>query len=230
MHNRKALRTNVGLWPSRERADRPVSQRHYCPIKHPRGRTSSSHQHTPNTQLKKKTFKFSPLSWAEINQNSICSARMPTGQVIAHQSRDRWQRLRGETVKPAGCFLSAGEKATVAFIFRLAVAGQPFLIAIGPRRQVNDTTPSCKINGSFKVSGSHIRLLKRPLKMNSNLQWFVLREAFGAQNTIGWMDGRMKMCYRVRRMQLKAASFSLRCNPSRRDESRASFSWLYLCG
>lgn len=89
MHNRKALRTNVGLWPSRERADQTVSQRHYCPIKDPWGGTSSSHQHTPNTQLKKKTFKFSPLSWAEINQNSICSAWIPTGQVIAHQSSDR---------------------------------------------------------------------------------------------------------------------------------------------
>lgn len=35
MHNRKALRTNAGLWPSRERADEAVAERHYCPIKDP---------------------------------------------------------------------------------------------------------------------------------------------------------------------------------------------------
>lgn len=134
MHNRKALRTNVGLWPSRERADQAVSQRHYCPIKDPQGGTSSSHQHTPNTQLKKKTFKFSPLSWAEINQNSICSAWIPTGQVIAHQSSDRRQQLRAS--QSSVCFQTVGEKAVIpneslsrlAFIFRLLVAGEDFLL------------------------------------------------------------------------------------------------------
>lgn len=37
----------------------------------------------------KKGFKFPPLSWAEINLNSIYSARIPTEQVIAHNRSAR---------------------------------------------------------------------------------------------------------------------------------------------
>lgn len=89
MHNRKALRANVGLWPWREAADETAAQCHYWPIKDPLGRPRCSHQHTPSTQLKRKTFKFPPLSWAEINPNSIHSARIPTEQVIAHNRSGR---------------------------------------------------------------------------------------------------------------------------------------------
>lgn len=37
----------------------------------------------------KKGFKFPPLSWAKINQNSIHWARIPTEQVIAHNRSAR---------------------------------------------------------------------------------------------------------------------------------------------
>lgn len=132
MHNRKALRTNAGLWPSRERADKAVAERHYCPIKYPQGRTQSSHQHTPNTQLKRKTFKFSP-SFPGRNQSEF--NLFQSGSWLCRWSLTRAQigdNSKGEPAKQSGvsfqhCWLLGwcgwlrvwdiqGEKATLPFL------------------------------------------------------------------------------------------------------------------
>ncbi|KAL1261676.1 hypothetical protein QQF64_006941, partial [Cirrhinus molitorella] len=70
----------------------------------------------------------------KINQNSICSAWIPTGQVIAHQSSDRRQQLRAS--QSGVRFQTVGEKAVIpneslsrmAFIFRLLVADSRLMI------------------------------------------------------------------------------------------------------
>lgn len=88
MHNRKALRANAGLWPWEGVSRRDCSPMPLLPHKVSPGKAMvfrSAHTKYPI----KKAFKFPPLSWAEINPNSIYSAGIPTDQVIAHNRSAR---------------------------------------------------------------------------------------------------------------------------------------------